>query len=58
MKIRPEEVSYNDLFDIIEDMLRYFDNEEECDYDMNQHVIGIRCVFCGHAMKAWKRASF
>ena len=55
---RSEEVMCNNLFNIIESILQYFDNKEEDECDANQYIVGMRHLFCRHAIKAWKGADF
>ena len=45
LKERPEEVDRMDIFDMIEDILKYLDDEEEEDFDTTQEFIGFKHLF-------------
>ena len=42
---KPEEVGIDIIMSFIEDALRYLENEEEEDYEINQHLIGMQELF-------------
>ena len=58
MKNKSQEVSYNDVFDMMEDILRYLDGEEIEEYETNQEMIGIVSLFRGYAVKVQKDVDF
>ena len=43
---------------MIEDILRYFDGEEEEEYKTNQYMIGMRYLFRGYVVKSQKSVNF
>ena len=51
MTVRTNVVICKDLFDIIEDILRHFDSEDNEEHDTNQSVVGMQCLFRGYAAK-------
>ena len=57
MKKRPNQCIYEDLFDMIEDILIYFDDEDEEEYTTNQHMVGMKYLFRGFIVKTWKGAN-
>ena len=48
---KSEEVSYGDLFDAIEDILRFFDGKDDEEYDKNQNMVRMQHLFRGCAVK-------
>ena len=50
LKERPEEVDRMEIFDMIEDILKYLDEEEE-DFDTTQEFIGFKHLFRGIVMR-------
>ena len=51
---RPNQCTYEDLFDMIEDILIYFNDEDEEEYTTNQHMVGMKYLFRGFIVKTWK----
>ena len=43
---------------MLEDILVYFEGDQEEEFDTNQHMIGIKNLFKGYAVKAQKEANF
>ena len=54
LKERPKEVDRIDIFDIIEDILKYLDEDEEGDFETSQEFIGFKYLFRGIVMRDWK----
>ena len=54
LKERPEEVDRMDIFDMIEDILKYLEEEEEEEYDTTQEFIGFKHLFQGIVIRDWK----
>ena len=52
LKNRPKNIHHDESFEMIKDISRYFDGEEEEKYKINPHVIGMRHLFRGHTVKA------
>ena len=52
MKKKPTNVEYKELFDIVEDILIYLEDEDEDKYVINQYMIGMRFLFRGYIVKA------
>ena len=53
-----ENVELDAVYLLTEDILQYFDNEEDEDYEMNQAIIGIKDLFREYIIKAWKGIDF
>ena len=58
VKNKPKRIHQDEILDIIEDILRYFDSKEEEEYETNQYIIGMRYLFRGYAVKSWKGINF
>ena len=46
------------MFHTIEDILQYFDAEEEEEYNTNQAMVRMQHLFRGHTVKSWKGVDF
>jgi len=55
---KEKEVNVNEMFGIIEDILRYLEKEQEEEYETNQAIIGMQHLFRGYAIKAWTGVNF
>ena len=51
-------MSVKEIFEIIEDILRYLENDESNDYETNQGIIGLQHLFRGYAVKVWTDLDF
>ena len=58
IKSQPEDMKTNKIMSLIEDTLRYFDEEGEDEYKTNQHFVGIQNLFRGCIVKTWIGANF
>ena len=54
----PDNVDSEEILSLIEDILRYFDDNDNNDCKTNQEVIGIQELFWGYAVKVWFRTNF
>ena len=57
-KVKSENVEMEEIFAFIEDILRYFDNEEDEEYETNQLMIGIQELSQGYIVKVSKGVNF
>ena len=48
------DASYNNVFDMIEGILRYIKEDEDSKYETNKGIIGMHNLFRGYAIKVWK----
>ena len=55
---KPINLEYDDVFDMIEDILVYLDKGDEEEYITNQHLIGMKFLFRGFSIKVWKGTNF
>ena len=51
-KAKPDDVDSEETLSFIEDILRYFDDEDSEKCESNQGLLGIRETFRGHAVQA------
>ena len=51
MKSKPKNIQYEELFDIVEDILMYMEVGDEEEYTTNQHIIGMRSLFRDYIVK-------
>ena len=58
MKKKPTNIEYEELFDMVEDILIYLEDGDKNKYVTNQHMIGIRFLFRRYIVKAWKGVNF
>ena len=58
LKCKEQDVMVNDIFDMIEDILRFLEKEEVEEYDTNQIMVGMRSLFRGYVVKVWKGSDF
>lgn len=58
IKAKPTNVCVNDIFDMIEDILQYLENDNSVEHEMSQELIGIRDLFRGFVVKVWKGVDF
>ena len=58
MKKKPNQHTYDDSFDFIEGTLTCLGDGNEEDCTTNQHVVGMRCLFCEFIVKTWKYINF
>jgi len=57
-KNREPTVTYEEIFDMVEDILVYLDKEDEENYTTSQHMVGMDQLFRGYVVKVWKGANF
>ena len=55
LKNKPEEVDCMDIFNMIEDILKYLSEDGEGDYETSQEFVSFKYLFRGIVMKDWKR---
>ena len=58
IKNKPSYIKVDEIFSIIEDILRYIKQDEEDEYEINQGIIGIQELLRRHIMKVWKGVDF
>ena len=58
MKKKPTNVEYEELFDMVEDILIYLEDGDKDKYITNQYMIRMRLLFRGYIVKAWKGVNF
>ena len=47
----PKDISINEIFEMIEDILRYLENDESGEYETNQGIIGLQYLFRAYIVK-------
>ena len=57
-KVKPSKIEIDEILDLIEVILRYFENEDEEEYKTNKAMIGIAELFKGYIVKVWKGINF
>ena len=55
---KDQKVIVNKIFEMMEDILRYLEDEEDEDYETNQVLIGMQHLFRRYVIKAWKGSNF
>jgi len=58
LAVRQEKVSVNEIFDMLEDILNFLEDDDENEYETNQPMIGMKELFRGHVVKVWKGVDF
>ena len=58
IKNQPSSVEVNEIFSIIEDILRYIEQNESDDYETNQGMIGMQELFRGYVVKVQNGVDF
>ena len=54
MKCENRKVDAEEILSFVEDTLRCLENEEIEEYETNQYLIGMKELFRGYVVKAWK----
>ena len=54
VKKKPEEVSVDIIMVFVEDILRYLENKEEEEYEINQYLVGMQELFRGYVVVVWE----
>ena len=54
LKNKPKEVNKIDIFDFIEDIVKYLNDNKEGDYETSQEFIGFKNLFKGMVVRDWK----
>ena len=57
-KRKPDNIDSEEILSFVEDILRYFDDDDSEEYENNQELIGILDLFRGHAVKVWSGTNF
>jgi len=55
---KPKEVHIEEIMSFVEDILRYLENEEEEEYEMNQQCVGMQELFRGYVVRDWEGTNF
>ena len=58
LKEKLPNIQVKEIFSLIEDILRYFENEESEDYKTNQAIIRMKDLFRGYVVKVQKGINF
>jgi len=58
LSVKQNEVSANEIFDMLEDILNFMEENDEDDYETNQNMVGMTSLFRGHVVKVWKGVNF
>ena len=58
VKEKPESVDVDEIIALVEDILRYFDDKEDEEYETNQYFIGMKNLFRGCVIKSWTGVNF
>ena len=58
IKNRPSSANINNVFSVIKGMLRYIENNESEEYEVNQGMLGMQELFREYAVKVWKGVDF
>ena len=58
LAVKQNKVSVNEIFDMLEDILNFMEDDDIDEYETNQHMVGMNELFRGHAVKVWKRRRF
>ena len=56
--MKPRNIDSEEINKFIKDILRYFEGEEDKDYETNQVLIGMKDLFCRYIIKVLKGANF
>ena len=51
---KPKEVHIEEIMSFVEDILRYLENEEDEEYEMNQQYVGMQELFRGYVVIDWE----
>ena len=57
-KTKPDKIDSEDMFSFLEDILRFFDDDDSEEHETNPGLIGIQDVFRGHTVKVWSGTNF
>jgi len=55
---KSEEIHVEEIMSFVEDILRYLENEQEEEYEMNQQYVGMRELFRGFVVIDWEGTNF
>ena len=58
LPINQEEVSIDEIFSIIEDILNFIEDDNDNEYETNQYMVGMANLFRGYTVKVWKGVKF
>ena len=51
LAVKQNKVSVNEIFDMLEDILNFMEDDDIDEYETNQHMVGMRELFRGHVVK-------
>ena len=54
VKAKPRDISEDLIKSFVEDILRYLENKEDEEYEMNQHLIRMKELFRGYLVVVWQ----
>jgi len=57
LRNKPREVNLMDIFDMIKDILKYLNEDEDGEYETSQEFTGFKYLFRGIVMRDWKGAN-
>ena len=58
MQCKTRKVDAEEILSFVEDTIRCLENEEIEEHEINQHLIGMKELFRGNVVKAWKGVDF
>ena len=58
IQVNQNDVSPDEIFAIIEDILIFMEGGDEEEYETNQHMVGITNLFREYLVKVWKGVNF
>ena len=58
IKVKPNDIEIDKILEFVEDILRYFEDNNEDEYKTNQVMIGMAKLFRRHIVKVWKGINF